>query len=128
MSRAEKRALLASVLRTLITGTCAMIAAGVLIRHLSVFLSGAPQFRAIFEQLGSARIGPPVWSLLPAWGLDLLIIRLRRCKPLVVLLWVLWGLGFLVAVICCTAVNGILFGDVLVSLLEVMSKGGFDGL
>lgn len=110
----------------------ATVAARLLLRHISLFLSFDHQFCAIFAQIYDSTLTSPVLLLMAmafpaAWGLR----KLGECKPWripVGILWVLLWLILLISALLLTRVNGIRFGDVLVSLLNILRKGGFDGL
>lgn len=110
--------------------TVVMTAACLLIVNLSSFLSGEPQLARIFAQLRSARLMPPLWQLLPAYGALLPAVKLWRGKHRLwsVLISIATVALLLLGAVYCTRVNDILFGDVLVSLLETMQKGGLEGL
>ena len=106
----------------------AALCAQLLLRNLSLLLSFDETFSAIFAQIATAAMDAPVLLLLvPAVGAAVLLHRLwqkRSWRVLAVLLGVIvWLLLFLLAVLL-TRVNGIRFGDVLFSLLDVLQKGG----
>ncbi len=127
MGKMLKKDWLAALLLAAVMGATSMLTARLLIRHLHVFLSAEPQFAAIFAQLRTARMGIPLWLLAPAYAVSYPAVRLRRvCAPGAVILCAVFWVVLLVGALYFTAVNGILFGDVLVSLLEVLEKGGFD--
>lgn len=119
---------IAAGILTVVLWLVAAFAAALLICNISAFLSAEPQFQAIFAQLRHGHLGLPWWLLIPQGGLSLLILRLRRAgKPLAAVcagvpLW----LVLLLCTLYCTRVNGILFGDVMVSLVQVLGKGGLD--
>ena len=106
-----------------------VLVAQVVLRNLYRFLTFDQQFYAIFAQIQSARMRSPVVFLLAATFLfSLLAIRLwersRGGRIAAVLLGIpVWVLLVAVAVYA-TTVNDILFGDVLLSLLDVLQKGG----
>lgn len=106
----------------------ALLIAGCLIRNLYCFLDAEPQFQAIFAQIQSAKLGYPLWLLLPQAALCVLAWRLRRGGKKWSAGWVLLG-GWLLIFLCAlyfTRVNGILFGDVMVSLVQLLMKGGLE--
>lgn len=106
----------------------ALVTAGLLIRNLFCFLEALPQFQAIFAQIQDARLGIPLWLLLPQAALCMLAWRLWRCDRKAGGWCALVG-GWLLILLCalyCTRVNGILFGDVVVSLIQVLMKGGLE--
>lgn len=119
----------AALLLAAVIGVTSMLMARLLIRHLYIFLSAEPQFSAIFAQLRTASMGTPLWLLAPAYAVSYPAVKLRRvCAPASVILCVVLWLALLLGALYFTAVNGVLFGDVVVSLLDVLQKGGFDGL
>lgn len=119
----------AALLLAAVMGVTSMLTARLLIRHLYIFLSAEPQFAAIFAQLRTAKMGIPLWLLGPAYAVAYPAVKLRRvCAPAAAILCVVFWVVLLVAALYVTSVNGILFGDVLLSLIEVLEKGGFDGL
>ena len=122
--RTRKRALIVIILSVSAWGV-----AQLLLRNLYRFLTFNPQFYAIFAQLQDARMDSPLllllvvaflYSLLAVW----LCGRSRwGCVAAILLGTLVWALLVSVAMYA-TKVNGILFGDVLVSLLNVLQKGG----
>lgn len=114
-----------------------------LIRNLGYFISllgplfdlkaaDIKQFSAIFGQLSTARIDPPIALTIifgfSFWWLLLSIRRPRNAVARWVLICLLATVLFLIAVITVllfTEVNSIRFYDVLQSLLQVLSAGGF---
>ncbi len=106
-----------------------VLVAQVVLRNLYRFLTFDQQFYSIFAQIQSARMASPVVLLLVAAFLySLLAVQLwnrsRGGRIAAVLLGVpVWVLLAVVAVYA-TKVNDILFGDVLMSLLDVLQKGG----
>lgn len=118
------------LLMTAALGGSAMGVAALFVRHIHVFLASVPAFQAIFAQLRTAQLHGPFWLFLPAAGLCAWLLWLdQNGKRLDA---VLLGVGCWMLLLLCAVffmrVNGILFGDVLVSLLEVLKKGGLDGL
>lgn len=123
-------------LAALVTGLAMTFAAGLaarlLLRHISLFLSFDAQFSAIFAQIHDAKLVTPVALLMAlafpgAWGLR----KLGRCggwKIPAGIFWVLLWLVLLVLALLLTRVNGIRFWDVVASLLDILQKGGLDGL
>jgi hypothetical protein len=106
-------------------GALCALCARLLLQNLYRFLEFDPTFYEIFQQLRGAEIRPPVVLLtLGALGLAWVLGRLKARKflriPVVTLLWLFMAL----AVLLLTRVNGIRFGDVLFSLLDVLGKGG----
>ena len=66
-----------------------------------------------------------------AYGFSLLLVYLwgeKRRKLALAAGMVVFFLVLTVAAMLLTSVNDILFGDVVVSLLDVLRKGGLDGL
>lgn len=109
-------------------GISASAIAQLLIRNLWSFLDSEPQFQQIFAQIRHGSYYTPAWLILIlACAFACPVCKYcRKWYSIVlavlggILLWVL-----LVAVaMLTTKVNGILFGDVLFSLLDVLSKGG----
>lgn len=103
-----------------------------LIRNLYQFLPQESVFPAIFAQLQAASIHTPVFFfLIPAYLCCLGGVLLWRKKlwriPVVLGGVVLIGLF---SALCAyfSTVNGVRFGDILLSLLNVLEKGGLDGL
>ena len=130
MSKLLRKDWFAAAALAMIMGGISVIAAQLLIRHLSLFLAGEPQFCRIFQQLLDARLGIPLWLLLPAFGISWTTVKLIRGKRRfwAGCLMIFGGLLLLLCALYCTPVNGILFGDVMASLLDVLGKGGLDGL
>lgn len=110
----------------------AAVTARLLLCHISLFLSFDEQFGAIFAQIRDGALKSPVLVLMAiafpaAWGLR----KMGECKRWRIpagILWTLLWLLLLISALLLTRVNGIRFGDVLVSLLDILQKGGFDGL
>ena len=127
MDRRSKHFLHAGVFGVLLTAL-ALIFTALLIRNVSVFLQAEPQFQAIFSQIRRAELGYPVWLMVPQGGICLLASWLWQRKKQLAGIAVLLGGGILM-LLCAlyfTRVNGILFGDVMVSLVQVLMKGGLD--
>ena len=118
------------LLMTAMLGVSAMGAAALFVRYIYVFLASEPAFCAIFSQLRTAQLRGPFWLCVPTAALCIWMLRLyQNGKRLGA---VLLGTGCWMLLLLCAVffmrVNGILFGDVLISLLEVLQKGGLDGL
>lgn len=118
------------LLMTAMLGVSAMGAAALFVRYIYVFLASEPAFCAIFSQLRTAQLRGPFWLFVPTAALCAWMLRLyQNGKRLGA---VLLGIGCWMLLLLCAVffmrVNGILFGDVLISLLEVLQKGGLDGL
>lgn len=103
-----------------------------LIRNLYQLLPQDSVFPAIFAQLRAATIHTPVFFfLIPAYLCCLAGVQLwhKRAWRIPVVLG-----GVVLAVLFCalcaffSTVNGVRFGDILLSLLNVLEKGGLDGL
>lgn len=109
----------------------AVAVAQLLLRQLSRFLAFSPQFAAIFAQLRHARMYTP-WllatavALLFCLGADTLRKRSRLAFGAAVAGGAVLWLGMILAAVLYTFVNGMLFGDILFSLLDVLGKGGLD--
>lgn len=106
----------------------AAICAQCLLRNLAPLLSFDPTFSAIFAQIQDAPMTSPVLlGLLLAFGAAILLYRLwqkTKMRVLSVILGVsLWLILFLANTLL-TRVNGIRFVDVLISLVDVLQKGG----
>lgn len=106
-----------------------VLVAQLALRNLYRFLTFDQQFFTIFAQIQSARMASPVLLLLVATFLySLLAVRLwkrsRGGRIAAVLLGILVWVLLAVVTIYATTVNDILFGDVLLSLLDVLQKGG----
>ncbi len=94
-----------------------------LLRNLGALLAFDGQFSAIFAQTAGAQMrSPTVLVFLLAWGLFALLQRCCRrwVKALLgagglIVLWVL--------MLRLTQVNGVAFGDVLLSLVPVLMSG-----
>ena len=104
------------------------VAAQLAIRNIWVFLDSEPQFQQIFAQIRHGSYYTPAWLiLLLAGGFAYPVCKYCR-KWYAIALAVLGGIlvcALLTAIaMLTTKVNGILFGDVLFSLLDVLSKGG----
>ena len=101
------------------------LCARLLLQNLYRFLEFDPTFYGIFRQLRGAQIRPPMVLLtLGALGLAWALGRLKERKVLRILIVALLWLVMALAVLLLTRVNGIRFGDVLFSLLDVLGKGG----
>lgn len=127
MDRRPKLYLFAGLFGVLLTAL-ALIFAALLIRNISVFLQAEPQFQAIFAQIRGAELGYPVWMVIPQGIICLLALWLwQRKKRLAGIVMVLGGgILMLLCALYFTRVNGILFGDVMVSLVQVLMKGGLE--
>ena len=103
--------------------------ARLLLRNLALFLylAAEEQFAAIFSQLRTADIRMPILLL---YALSLAYCfpaaKLKRWSAILIGLPVL--LIMLTFALYASSVNGILFGDVLLSLADVIGKGGFEGM
>lgn len=110
----------------------AAVTARLLLRHISLFLCFDEQFSAIFAQICGGALKSPVLVLMAiAFPAACGLRKMGQCKRWQILtgiLWMLLWLLLLVSALLLTRVNGIRFGDVLVSLLDILQKGGFDGL
>ena len=106
----------------------AVICAQWLLRHLSLLLAFDPTFSAIFAQIQNApMVSPIVLDLLLAFGGAMLLHRLWQMPKIRVLTAILGVFSWLVlfaANVLLTRVNGIRFVDVLISLVDVLQKGG----
>lgn len=110
----------------------AALAARLLLRHISLFLSFDAQFAQIFGQIHPAKLATPTLLMMAvafpsAWGLKKLWSR-RSWRIPGAILWGLLWLLLLVVALLLTRVNGIRFVDVVASLLDILQKGGLDGL
>ena len=98
------------------------------LRHLEELLSFDPTFSAIFAQIAHAPMTPGVWIPLPmALGATALVLRLweKKAMRVAAVLWGVFAFVCLFAVhVLLTRVNGVVFCDVLLSLLDVLEKGG----
>lgn len=128
MPERTRREWIAVSVTSVLLWALAQLIAGCLIRNLYCFLDSEPQFQAIFAQIQNAKLSCPVWLLIPQVLVCVLAGKLWRGGRK-------WGaggvllLGWLLILICAlyfTGVNGILFGDVVVSLVQVLMKGGLD--
>lgn len=106
----------------------AAICAQWLLRNLSLLLTFDPTFSAIFAQIEDAPMFSPILlGLLLAFGAAILLYRLwqkRKARVLSVFLGIFMWLVLFAANILLTRVNGIRFMDVLISLVDVLQKGG----
>ena len=123
-----KRRIWITAALVVVMGLSASLAAGLLIRNIWVFLDSEPQFQQIFAHIRTASITSPGWlAMILAYAFAYPVCKYcRRWHTIVlsvlggIVVWVL-----LVAVtMLTTKVNGIFFGDVLFSLLDVLGKGG----
>ncbi len=115
-----------AVLLTAVPVVCTLL----LIRNLGVVIltiTGDETFARIFGQLHAAFILPPFFLPLGLW---FVFFRIRAGKSAVrtVLFAIPLGLALFIYVLYFTRVNGIWFGDVMVSLARFASRGLFDGL
>ena len=131
MKQLLQKTWLAAMLPALALALLAALTGQLLLRNLSLFLSFEPMLQGIFAQLKTAAMWPSVVLLLIAYPLQYWTLWLYRkhqrkalpiaitacCFPLVTVVGML-----------TTHVNGILFWDVVVSLLELIRKGGLAGL
>jgi len=116
-----------TVLRAVGIGTLALLCARLLLRNLGPVLSFDPQFSAIFSQIATAKMTSPVLllgalALGAAYGIQCL--RGRKHRILAIMLGIMSFLILFVLSLLLTRVNGIRFVDVLVSLIDVLQKGG----
>lgn len=106
----------------------AILSSQVFLRNLYVVLAFDETFSAIFRQISHARIWPPViLSAVLSFCASLWTISLwsRGRRRILAVLWSILTLLVLVAGnILLSRVNEIRFCDVLISLLDVMRKGG----
>ena len=104
------------------------LAARSLLRHISVFLSFDTQFSDIFAQIHDARMQSP-WILTVAiatvfiWALQKFNQSKKRPFLTAVFSFLLW-LALVIIAVMLTRVNSIRFWDVVVSLLDILQKGG----
>ncbi len=101
--------------------------ARLLLRNLSLFLAADEQFAAIFSQLRTADIGTPI-LLLYALSLAYCFPAAKLKRRFAVVIGLLVFMILLLLALYASSVNGILFGDVLLSLIDVIGKGGFEGM
>lgn len=128
MEKAINRTWILAVIVAAVMAIFASVAAKLLIRNIWIFLDSEPQFQQIFAQIRHGSYDTPAWLiLLLAGGFAYPVCKYCRkwyAIALAVLGGILvWVLLMAIAMLT-TKVNGILFGDVLFSLLEVLSKGG----
>lgn len=108
------------------------VAAQLLLRNIYLFLPEDTAFPAIFAQIRTAGMYTPVIPfLLAGYIVSLLLCRVLKAGfgwlaavvllPMILVAFVSCGVFF-------TKVNDIRFGDILLSLLEMLEKGGLDGL
>lgn len=121
----ERKGLRSMCLWAVAFGGLWALCARLLLQNLYRFLEFDPTFYGIFQQLRGAQIRPPMVLLtLGALGLAWALGRLKERKVLRILIVALLWLVMALAVLLLTRVNGIRFGDVLFSLLDVLGKGG----
>lgn len=121
----ERKGLRSMCLWAVAFGVLWTLCARLLLQNLYRFLEFDPTFYGIFQQLRGAQIRPPMVLLtLGALGLAWTLGRLKERKVLRILIVALLWLVMALAVLLLTRVNGIRFGDVLFSLLDVLGKGG----
>lgn len=110
----------------------ATLSAQLLLRSFSLFLAFDPMFSRIFSQLRHGDMDTKVLLLwVAAYAFSLLMFSLQERKQRRLMFaagMVVFFLVLTVAAMLLTCVNGILFGDIVVSLLDVLRKGGLDGL
>lgn len=109
-----------------------ILAAQLLLRNIAAFLSSEPQLQAIFAQIRTAQMSSPV-LLTGLLSFLYWFAVCKFCKKNVSRVFailgglLLWLLLWIVSV-ALTRVNGILFWDVLTSLLDAAQKGWLDGI
>lgn len=115
----------AAMLPALLMAMAAAVTAQLVLQNLFVFLSFDPQFSAIFAQIQEADMSTPV-LMLSVISFLFCLPMIKKCRNKTIMAvssFVFWVLLTVLAVLL-TTVNGILFWDVLISLLELMRKGG----
>ena len=132
MQRLLRKDWFAALLTGLAMTATAALAARLLLRHISLFLSFDPMFSGIFAQIRGGKMYTPILlrmalAFAAAFGLRKLGKR-RSWRIPAAILWGLLWLVLMILAMLLTRVNGIRFGDVLISLLEILRKGGLDGL
>lgn len=124
----RKKELHTGILLAAIVAVSVVLLSQVLLRNLFLLLSFDDQFFAIFAQIRRAPMWPPVLTVLilssAASAMVTLLWRKRRLRFLAVIAGVFSWLLVLGTTIMLTRVNGIRFGNVLFSLLDLMEKGG----
>jgi len=132
MKRLLRKKWIVALLPATVLTAFAALSAQMLLRNLSLFLSFDPMFSRIFSQLRDGNMDTSVvllWAV--AYSFSLLMVYLwgeKRRKLALAAGMVVFFLALTVAAMLLTSVNDILFGDVVVSLLDVLRKGGLDGL
>ena len=122
-----RQSLLRVLLRAAVFTAVVSAAADLLLRNVSLFLPQGGQLAAIFSQLRHAEIRPPVLLLFPlSFAYCFLTARWKR--PAAVIVGLFAAVALLALGLYAASVNGILFGDVLRSLLDALRKGGLEGL
>lgn len=132
MGHVEKKRQLYCCLAAVLCYLLLAVAAQLLLRNLYRFLPSDTAFPAIFFQLRTAAMYTPVLPFVLAGYLScLLLSRIAKGRLGWLAAMVLIPV-FLVALIAgavfFTKVNDVRFGDILLSLLEMLEKGGLDGL
>lgn len=124
----RKKELHTGILLAAIAAASVVLFSQVLLRNLYLLLSSNDQFFAIFAQIRRAPMWPPLLAVLilssAVSAMVTLLWRKRRLRFLAVIAGVFSWLLVLGTTIMLTRVNGIRFGDVLFSLLDLMEKGG----
>jgi len=131
MKRLLRKKWIVALLPATVLTAFAALSAQMLLRNLSLFLSFDTMFSRIFSQLRDGNVDTSVvllWAA--AYGFSLLLVCLwgKKRRKLVLAAGMVFFLMLTVAAMLLTSVNDVLFGDVVVSLLDVLRKGGLDGL
>ncbi|MBQ2756399.1 MAG: hypothetical protein IJF27_06970 [Oscillospiraceae bacterium] len=128
----NKQSVVAALGLTILTVAVAAAGSQLLLRNISEFMGFDKTFQGIFAQIKDAQMHSPV--LIAAglscvfWFWSLKSEKLSQKKWLLVLLGVAVAAVVMLISFFLTTVNGILFWDVLISLIKVFSKGGLQGL
>ena len=132
MKQLLRKKWIAALVPAFVLTAAAVILAQLLLRNFSLFLSFDPMFSRIFSQLRYGDMDTKAVLLCAAaYAFSLVMISLRERKRRRLMFAVGMAVFFLVltvAAMLLTCVNGVLFGDIVVSLLDVLRKGGLDGL
>lgn len=106
-----------------------LLCARLFLRNLSFFLQFDPQFSSIFAQIKDAEFQIPILTFLLLTVFVGVLLRLERKQKynrfVSILCYILLWLFAFISATLLTHVNGICFCDVLISLLDVIKKGGF---
>ena len=124
----NKQSVVAALGLTILTVAVAAAGSQLLLRNISVFLWFDSSFQNIFAQIQDAKMHSPLlMAAVPScafWLSALHSEKLRQRKVLITVLGTAVTAAVMLFSFLITNVNGILFVDVLISLMKVFSQGG----